>query len=219
MPVVLFDGASHQRDDGETVLAALLRGGIAAPHSCKAGACGSCMLRAVEGDLGANSQAGLKDTWKAQGYFLPCVCVPRGDLTVASLDAGMAAVSKALAIDNLSDNVIRLRLSRPDNFDFRAGQYLSLQNASGLARSYSIASLPSDGVIDLQIRIYPNGRMSDWIANHAAPGDVVTLYVWQTKTGALVGRFNKVELPDGTTMRDTQTGADDGGRADTGQRN
>lgn len=175
MPVVLFDGASHRRDDGETVLAALLRGGIAAPHSCKAGACGSCMLRAVEGDIGSNSQAGLKDAWKAQGYFLPCICVPRGDVTVAALDAGIAALSNVLAIDNLSGDVIRLRLSRPDNFDFRAGQYLSLQNSAGLARSYSIASLPSDGVIDLQIRIYPNGRMSDWIANHAAPGDLVTL--------------------------------------------
>ena len=48
-----------------------------------------------------------------------------------------------------------------------------------------------------------------------AYGDVVTLYVWQAKTRVPVGRFNKVIFSDGTTMRDTQTGADDGGRADT----
>jgi uncharacterized protein DUF6152 len=46
-------------------------------------------------------------------------------------------------------------------------------------------------------------------------GDVVTLYVWQAKTRVPVGRFNKVVFADGSTMRDTQTGADDGGRADT----
>ena len=64
-----------------------------------------------------------------------------------------------------------------------------------------------------------SAQLIGWSRNTLQPGDVVTLYVWQTKTGAPVGRFNKVELPDGTTMRDTQTGADDGGRADTGQRN
>ena len=54
-----------------------------------------------------------------------------------------------------------------------------------------------------------------WTRTTLKYGDVVTLYVWQAKTRVPVGRFNKVELPDGTVMRDTQTGADDGGRADT----
>ena len=54
-----------------------------------------------------------------------------------------------------------------------------------------------------------------WTRTTLAYGDVVTLYVWQAKTRLPVGRFNKVVFADGTTMRDTQTGADDGGRADT----
>jgi hypothetical protein len=54
-----------------------------------------------------------------------------------------------------------------------------------------------------------------WTRTTLKHGDVVTLYVWQAKTRVPVGRFNKVELPNGTVMRDTQTGADDGGRADT----
>jgi len=54
-----------------------------------------------------------------------------------------------------------------------------------------------------------------WTRTTLAYGDVVTLYVWQAKTRAPVGRFNKVVFADGSTMRDTQTGADDGGRADT----
>ena len=62
-------------------------------------------------------------------------------------------------------------------------------------------------------------QLVGWTRTSLQPGDVVTLYVWQAKTGALVGRFNKVDFADGTTMRDSQTGADDGGRADTGQRN
>ena len=61
----------------------------------------------------------------------------------------------------------------------------------------------------------PSSQLIGWSRTTLKPNDVVTLYVWQAKTHAPVGRFNKVILADGTTMRDTQTGADDGGRADT----
>lgn len=63
-----------------------------------------------------------------------------------------------------------------------------------------------------------SAQLIGWSRTTLAPGDVVTLYVWKAKTGAHAGRFNKVDFPDGTTMRDTQTGGDDGGRADTGVR-
>ncbi|MGE3842531.1 MAG: DUF6152 family protein [Vicinamibacterales bacterium] len=64
-----------------------------------------------------------------------------------------------------------------------------------------------------------SAQLIGWSRTTLQPGDVVTLYVWQAKTGQPVGRFNKVDFADGTTMRDTQTGGDDGGRADTGKRN
>ena len=60
-----------------------------------------------------------------------------------------------------------------------------------------------------------SSQLIGWTRTTLHYGDVVTLYVWQAKTRAPVGRFNKVIFADGTTMRDTQTGADDGGRADT----
>ena len=64
-----------------------------------------------------------------------------------------------------------------------------------------------------------SAQLIGWSRTTLTPGDVVTLYVWRAKTGAPVGRFNKVDFADGTTMRDTQRGGDDGGRADTGVRN
>ena len=60
-----------------------------------------------------------------------------------------------------------------------------------------------------------SAQLIGWTRTTLNFGDVVTLYVWQAKTKVPVGRFNKVIFSDGTTMRDTQTGADDGGRADT----
>ena len=62
----------------------------------------------------------------------------------------------------------------------------------------------------------PASQLIGWTRTTLKVGDVVTLYVWQAKTGLQVGRFNKVVFTDGKVMRDTQTGADNGGRADTG---
>jgi hypothetical protein len=62
----------------------------------------------------------------------------------------------------------------------------------------------------------PASELIGWTRTTLKPGDVVTLYLWQAKTHLPVGRFNKVVLADGSTMRDTQTGSDDGRRADTG---
>lgn len=53
-----------------------------------------------------------------------------------------------------------------------------------------------------------------WNRATLKPGDVITAYVWQSKKGLPVGRLNKIIMADGTVMRDSQTGADNGGRAD-----
>jgi hypothetical protein len=57
-----------------------------------------------------------------------------------------------------------------------------------------------------------------WNRTTLKPGDIVTVYMFKSKNGTSVGRINKVILPDGTLMRDSQTGADNGGRADDGRR-
>jgi len=59
-----------------------------------------------------------------------------------------------------------------------------------------------------------SSQLVGWTRTALLPGDVVTLYVWPAKSGEHVGRFNKVEFDDGTVLRDSQRGADDGGRTD-----
>ena len=45
-----------------------------------------------------------------------------------------------------------------------------------------------------------------WTKNSLQPGDVVTVYIYPAKSGNNVGRLNKVVLPDGNTLRDSQLG-------------
>lgn len=45
-----------------------------------------------------------------------------------------------------------------------------------------------------------------WSKTSLHPGDVITVYVYQTKSGFPVGRLNKIVLADGTTLKDSALG-------------
>ncbi|MEZ5351458.1 MAG: 2Fe-2S iron-sulfur cluster-binding protein [Bryobacteraceae bacterium] len=181
MATVRFQNHSCELIAGESVLDGLLRHGVAVPHACKAGSCGSCLMRAAEGEAPAAAQAGLKDSWKARGYFLACQCQPDRDLAVAEVggDARVAAIIASL--ERLSPDVLLVRLLCEGGFAFRAGQYVTLVREDNLARSYSIANLPGDGragegtIVELHVRLIPDGRMSGWLAGRARPGTRVHL--------------------------------------------
>jgi hypothetical protein len=53
-----------------------------------------------------------------------------------------------------------------------------------------------------------------WSRTSLKPGDVITIFVFQSKSSPQVGRLNKLALADGTLLRDSQTGGDHGERAD-----
>ena len=57
-----------------------------------------------------------------------------------------------------------------------------------------------------------------WNRTSLKPGDIITVYMFAAKNGNPVGRINKIALADGTLLRDSQTGADNGGRADNDYR-
>ena len=76
MTDILFNGQTIRVKIGQTVLSALLEQGHNIPNSCRAGVCQSCLIQATEGDVPPEAQTGLKDTLKAQGYFMACSCKP-----------------------------------------------------------------------------------------------------------------------------------------------
>src|SRR4029453_5769144 len=142
MPAIEYQGHMFPLVENESVLDALLRNGVKAPHSCKAGSCGSCLMRAAEGIVPLQAQTGLKDSWKAQGYFLACVCRPETDLKLSTVGADAQLGATINALDLLSHDVLRVLLRCDAPLGFRAGQYVTIIREGGLARSYSIASLP-----------------------------------------------------------------------------
>jgi len=175
MAAVCWRGQSFRLNENEAVLDVLLRNGANVSYACKSGACGSCMLRAESGVVPPRAQAGMKDSWKMQGYFLACVCLPQSDLAVTTVGAEALHGATIASVKDLSANVKQVHLHCSVPFDFRAGQYVTIIRQDGLARSYSIASLPEESAIELHVRRIPNGRMSGWLHHGARPGDSVSI--------------------------------------------
>jgi CDP-4-dehydro-6-deoxyglucose reductase len=175
MARVSYESRWYPLEADESVLDGLLRQGVAVPHSCKTGVCQSCLMRAT-GVVPEKAQAGLKNTLKARNYFLACSCKLEhdSDLEVASGEE-LRVPARIQGLERLSEDVLRVRLWPEAPFEYRAGQYLTLLRADGLARSYSLASLPREDGLELHVRLLPGGAMSQWLRNDAQPGEAVKL--------------------------------------------
>ena len=199
MPPFEYAGHPCERLPEESVLDALLRSGVDVPHSCRAGVCGSCLMRAAGGSAPPEpAQAGLKDTWKASGYFLACLCRPEAGFAAMPAGAEVRVAATIASLDRLNDSVLRVRLDTGTAFDYRPGQYLTLLRGDGLARSYSLASLPREHSLELHVRVLEGGRMSQWLAHEASIGTSMSLLGPSGDCFYLPGREDQPLLLAGT---------------------
>lgn len=175
MTTLGYKGRRFELLTGETVLDGLLRSGVEVPHSCRSGICRSCTMVASAGTVPESAQAPLREVERRSGMFLACMCRPTDDLELRDLDDQPMTAARIVEVAHLSDSVVRLRVQPEAPFPYEAGQYLSLQRSDGLTRSYSLASLPDEGWLELHLRRLPNGQMSTWAYADARPGMMVSL--------------------------------------------
>ena len=60
--------------------------GVTIPFGCRNGACTTCAVRVVSGELYQPEAVGLSPKLQEQGYALLCVSYPRSDITVETQD-------------------------------------------------------------------------------------------------------------------------------------
>lgn len=161
VPSVRLDGRSILLQGGESVLEALERSGVDVPSGCRAGTCCKCMLRGDAPPVA--SQRSLRATLRSEGYFLACQAHPEGELRLEASGERPRVEAHVDRIESVAEDVVRVFLCPTGDFAFRPGQYLDVLHPSGAARSYSIASLPSDGLLELHVRRVPGGLVSGWI--------------------------------------------------------
>ena len=177
-------GETFEAEDGETVLAAAQRAGIAMPYSCQAGNCGSCKCERIDGELFEldHSEYALTPAEQAQGLILACRSQVWGDSTIRLLAADEIVMHPSRILScrvvrrvQLTHDIVGLHLQSDEAapFEFSAGQYASLEFAPGLSRHYSMASMPGEAPLEFHIRHMPGGRCSGYVAERLAAGDTV----------------------------------------------
>jgi NAD(P)H-flavin reductase len=177
MTHVTFRGEKIELLPNESVLEGLERHGLAPSWSCRAGHCQSCLMQACVGAVPSVAKASLKPSWREQGYFLPCVCVPKEDLEIVEVGDAVGQVSARLVERwQVAPDVAVLRFVAEGPFDFRPGQFVHVvRPADGLSRSYSVASTADSGHIELHVREMPGGQLSPWLIHGLELGQTVEL--------------------------------------------
>ena len=168
-----------------TILEAALADGIAYPHGCRSGRCGSCKSRLVSGDVDLldHSRFALSEEEKAQGLILACRAVPRTDAMVVWLGGDEENAShprrrlncRVTAIEDATHDIkhVRLTVIGGDPLAFTAGQYARLTFPGAPARDYSMASKPGERELEFHIRQVPGGAATQRVHALLQLGDPV----------------------------------------------
>ena len=175
MPRITYGRAAFDCTPPETVLDVLLREGCDIPFSCRKGICFTCIMQAVDGEVPAAAQTGLKGTLRAKGYFLSCMYRPDTDVTVAAAaDAAIFTRAVVTRVERSTPKMCRIFLAPATSLFYHPGQFINLRRRDGLSRSYSLASVPRvEPDLELHVKSLPGGRMTSWVFDELRAGEEV----------------------------------------------
>ena len=177
--------SSFEASEQDFVLNAAISAGLALPHSCRAGNCGSCKALLLNGDIVADVLDGsaLTDSQKKAGYILLCRSKAKSDLEIdieefsAFLPASHYWPARIQTLKPLCHDVMLMSvlLAPGREFNFSAGQYMDFVLPDSKLRSFSVAG-NQGRTIDFHIRGVEGGLFSQRVFNHYKVGHVVRLY-------------------------------------------
>lgn len=177
-------GVEMEVEEGEWVLDAAFRQGIAVAHGCREGQCSSCKCILLEGDAEVHeySTFALPDYERDSGHVLLCRTYAYSDLTVELLNYDEDMMRRSIAVKefdgvlsrvtSLTHDTRLLEVQLEEPVKFWAGQYIELSVPSaGVTRSYSMASTQSTPqTLQFIIRKYPDGAFSSLVDTTLQPG-------------------------------------------------
>jgi len=177
-------GIEMDVEEGETVLDAAFRQGIALMHGCKEGQCGSCKSRLVSGDIELlkYSTFALPDYERETDHILLCKTHAFSDIEVELLNFDEDLLAHAIPVKqfgarltkvtSLTHDIRLLEIELDKPLKFWAGQYVDLTLMDGgVTRAFSMANAPANGTqLSFIIKKYPGGAFSARLDGELQPG-------------------------------------------------
>jgi NAD(P)H-flavin reductase/ferredoxin len=184
MPELTCGSRTWTVAEGSNLLDALNAAGLNVPYSCRAGSCHACLVRCQQGEPQDSRPDALDASRRLQGWRLACQCSVVENLCVTVFDPAREGLAARVdSLDWFDGQVLRLRLKPERPLRYRAGQHALLWSASGIARPYSLASLPGDDPwLEFHLDCRQPGAFCD-AARELAIGD--SLRLGQLHEGAL----------------------------------
>ena len=167
-------GIEMDVEEGETVLDAAFRQGIALMHGCKEGQCSACKCKLIDGDIELlkYSTFALPEYESETGHILLCRTHAFSDLSIELLNFDEELLSRSIPVKSYAGTVTKvtplthdirlLDIELENPMKFWAGQYVDLTiPGHGVTRAYSMANTPSEPrKFQFIIKKYADGAFS-----------------------------------------------------------
>ncbi len=177
---------------GDSLYATLADAGVFVPSACGGrGGCGLCRLTIPNGvesqPFTKPEKHWLTDEDRTSGVRLSCQVKVLNDLHVnipEQLLKVKACQTQVVSLRNLTYDIkeVRLKLLKPDNMEFKPGQYIQVRippyelSRLPIFRTYSLANDPAEsGEIELEVRYVPNGISTTYIHQYLKEGDFLSI--------------------------------------------
>lgn len=131
--------------EGESLLDACLRQGVALTFSCRGGTCQTCLVRSLDGPPPARSQRGLPAHLAARGYFMPCVCHPQEDMQIGPPEPEDFVTECLVDAVHAEAGEVRVRLEPLRALRTQRGQWLRLACGGSWNTRARVVSTPEEG--------------------------------------------------------------------------
>lgn len=169
----------------ESVLDAATRQGVALPHECTFGGCGTCRIKVETGDItypDGEMPLAMTEAEHAQGYALACQARAQSDLVI-SVANGPACSAPATFPATVTEvglhtpDIYHLALDLPEGHgvSYAPGQYLNVLLGLGQVRSFSMSSPLQGNRVTLQVRHIEGGRFTGQQLPQLRTGDQLQL--------------------------------------------
>jgi NAD(P)H-flavin reductase/ferredoxin len=171
---VTLNNERYLANAGDLLLDWALLNGVELPHDCRAGMCGACRVRLVEGKVFGGHEPGEDMVHACQARIISDIAIVTEDVPDQITLSGRVADVVRLAPD-----IAGVTIEVPKPFPFLPGQFCKLSFRGFPARSYSptypLEGRADDRLLHFHIRRLAEGRVSAALGRDIARGHRVKL--------------------------------------------